>query len=498
MRLLLRLAPTLAAGLLCASASATYAQAAPASAAPASPPGTAPRGVVLGVIYDSLSARPLRGADVRLDGTEYMATTDAAGAFRIAGVPAGEYVITFDHAEFDSLGVGLPYGRIRVAAGDSVAVTLATPSVGAIARRLCTGIDTDTAGVLLGVVRRAGAADADTPLAGAQVTARWTEWVLAGAELRKSERTLAATTDAAGVYRFCGAPNDVAVQLTAAPPADAGVADVRTGTVTVDLHGRTVTLRDVAVRVFAAETVTGGTARADAATLALRVVDATEHPVAGAQLRVAGRDAPLGISDEQGQLRAANLPAGSQSFQLLALGYEPRTVSADLRAGRTSESVVRVGPRVATQLSEVRVVARGTGWDRSGFDERRRTGQGHYLTADEIRARQPSYFTQLAIGQLGFDVIPARNGGGGYQILSRRSGSINTKCEVQYFVDGAPIQNADGLSIDDVVNPTTVRAVEFYPGVGTVPARFNLGSRSACGTVAIWTGATRPPSTSSK
>ena len=125
-------------------------------------------------------------------------------------------------------------------------------------------------------------------------------------------------------------------------------------------------------------------------------------------------------------------------------------------------------------------------------------GQGHYMTADEIRARQPTYFTQLAIGQLGFDVIPAPNGGGGYQILSRRSGSINTRCEVQYFVDGAPIQNYDGLSIDDVVNPNTVRAVEFYPGIGTVPARFNLGSRSACGTVAIWTGDTRAPATPSK
>lgn len=494
MRPALRLAPALAAGLLCAAGSAVHAQTTPASPAA---PGTAPRGVILGVIYDSLSARPLRGADVRLDGTEYMATTDAAGAFRIAGVPAGEYVITFDHAEFDSLGVGLPYGRVRIAAGDSVAVMLATPSVGAIARRLCQGIDTDTAGVLLGVVRRAGA-QGDAPLAGAQVTARWTEWVPAGVELQKNQRRLVATTDASGVYRFCGAPNDVAVQLTATPPAGAGVPDVRTGTVVVDLHGRTVTLRDVAVRVFAAEAVAGAATRADAATLAVRVVDASDHPVAGAQLRIAGRDAPLGVSDEQGQLRAGNLPAGSQSFQLLALGYEPRTVSADLRAGRTSETVVRVGARVATQLSEVRVVARGTGWDRSGFEERRRTGQGHYMTADEIRARQPTYFSQLAIGQLGFDVIPAPNGGGGYQILSRRSGSINVKCEVQYFVDGAPIQNYDGLSIDDVVNPNTVRAVEFYPGIGTVPARFNVGSRSACGTVAIWTGDTRTPSTSSK
>lgn len=484
----------LGAGLAPARASAQPAR--PAASAPAAAPQAPSKanGVILGTIYDSLGARPLRGADVRLDGTEHTATTDAAGAFRIAGVPAGEYVLAFDHAEFDSLGVGLPYGRVRVTAGDTVAVLLTTPSVGTIARGLCSGLDVDTAGVLLGAVRRAGAG---APLAGARVTARWTEWVPAGAELRKTERTLEATADASGIYRLCGAPNDVAVQLTATPAAGAGIPDLRTGSVVVDLHGRTVTLREVAVRVFAADSVAGAPSRADAATLVLRVVDASERPVAGAQLRAAGREVPLGVSDEQGQLRAINLPAGSQSFQLLALGYQPRTVSADLRAGRTAESVVRVGPRVATQLSEVRVVARGTGWDRSGFEERRRSGQGHYLTADEVRARQPTYFSQLAVGQLGFDVIPGRNGSAGYQILSRRSGSINLDCPVQYFVDGAPLQVASGTSVDDVVNPSDIRGVEFYPGIGTVPARFNLGSRNACGTIAIWTGANRAPSPSS-
>ena len=494
-RLAFVLASVCSSGLLAVTAPAARGQSTPA---PALSP--AAKGVVIGTIYDSLGARPLAGADVRLDGTEYTAVTSAAGAFRIAGVPAGDYVIAFDHAEFDSLGVGLPYGHVRVPAGDSVAVMLATPSVGAIARGLCAGIDTDTAGVLLGVVRRAGsgAQTSDAPLGGAHVTVRWTEWVPGGTELHRVDRTLAATTDASGVYRFCGAPNDVAVQLTAAPPATAGVADVRTGSVMVDLHGRTVTLHDLAVRLFAAATVVGAATRADGAILVLHVVDPAGHAIGGAQLRAAGRDAPLAVSDDAGDLRTGDLPAGSQSFQLLALGYEPSTVSVELRAKQTTTTTVRIGLRVATQLSEVRVVARGSSWDRSGFDERRRTGQGHYMTADEIRARQPAYFTQLAIGQLGFDVLPAANGGAGYQILSRRSGSVNSPCAVQYFIDGAPVQNASGLSIDDIVNPADVRAVEFYPGIGTVPAQFNAGSHNACGTIAIWTGGNRPRPASNK
>ena len=486
------LAPVLAGSLLL-SAPAAHAQT--SAAKPAGSAVAAPTGIVIGTIYDSLSARPLRGADVRLDGTEFTATTDAAGAFRMANVPAGEYVIAFDHAEFDSLGVGLPYGKIRVAAGDSVAVSLATPSVGAIARGLCQGLGTDTAGVLLGAVKRAGGAE--SPLAGARVTARWTEWVSQGSALGKQERALAATSDASGVYRLCGVPNDVAVQLVAEPPAGAGIADARTGSASVDLHGRTVTLRDVAVRVFPRDSVGAAPTRADGAALLLRVVDAADRPVAGAQLRAAGRDAPLGVSDDQGQLRAAGLPAGSQQFQLVALGYQPRTISADLRPGRAVETVARVGARVATQLSEVRVVGRAASFDRSGFEERRHTGQGPYLTADEVAQRQPTMFTQLVVDQLGFSVTPKRSGSG-YIVTSARAGSINSACPVQFFVDGVPVQSDSSASIDDVVNPTQIRGVEFYPGVGTVPARFTLAGRNACGTIAIWTGPATPARTSSQ
>ncbi|GJG85077.1 hypothetical protein tb265_02580 [Gemmatimonadetes bacterium T265] len=339
--------------LLCAAVAVVGAtpRAAHAQSAASPAPATA---VVLGSVYDSLSGGPLRGAEVRLDGTEHAAVTDAAGAFRIAGVAAGEYVVTVDHPAFDSLGVGLPYGRVRVAAGDSIAVTLATPSVATIARGLCTGLGVDTAGVLLGAVRRAGANVGDPTglLAGARVTARWTEFVPARATLGKVARELATTADASGLYRLCGVPNDVAVQLTAAPTPSAGVADVRTGTTVVDLNRRVVTLRNVTVRVFDRDSLSGAAATAgaapggDRATLVLTVVDEAGQPFSGAQLRAAGRDAPLGVSDSAGVLRAGGLPAGSQSFELLALGHAPETVTATLDARATTTARVHVGEHV--------------------------------------------------------------------------------------------------------------------------------------------------------
>lgn len=486
--------------VLGAAPQVTSAQRPPQPAASPAPAPALAKAVIRGTVYDSLSNGPLRRANVRLDGTEYAAVTDTNGAFRVVDVAPGEYVLAIDHPAFDSLGVGLPYGRVRVMSGDTIAVVLATPSVATIARGLCAGLGTDSAGVLLGAVRRAGAAAGDPAgaLAGTRVTARWVEFVPARATLTKVARELAATADAAGVYRLCGVPNDVAVQLTAAPPPSAGVADVRTGTALVDLSGRTVTLRDVAVRVFATADSTAGAAAGgtrDDASLVLTVVDETGQPFAGAQLRSAGRDAPLGVSDSTGVLRVRGLPAGSQAFQLLAFGRAPETVSAALRNGATTTSRVRVGARVSTQLAGVRVVGRA-GFDRGGFEERRHTGQGRYLAADEVARRQATAFSQLVVGQPGFVVTPNRPNDptgrvSGFTITSSRGAvSLLASCSVQFFVDGVPVVTTDAQNVDDVVNPSNIRGVEFYAGNGPVPPQFTLASRNACGTIVIWTHGT--------
>jgi carboxypeptidase family protein len=84
---------------------------------------------VSGVIYDSTRARPLADATVFLVGTEYIATTDAAGAFRLENVPDGRYAVSFSHPRADSLilvptpvEVDLKRGEV-----DTVALSLGRP-----------------------------------------------------------------------------------------------------------------------------------------------------------------------------------------------------------------------------------------------------------------------------------------------------------------------------------------------------------------------------------
>ncbi|GJG85076.1 hypothetical protein tb265_02570 [Gemmatimonadetes bacterium T265] len=147
----------------------------------------------------------------------------------------------------------------------------------------------------------------------------------------------------------------------------------------------------------------------------------------------------------------------------------------------------------------MRVVG-SAGFDRSGFEERRRVDQGHYMTADDVQRRQATTFSQLVVGQAGFTVTPNRPDSrigrvSGYTITSSRGiTSVNAPCSVQYFVDGVPAVTtgtaSDTQTIDDVVNPSSIRGVEFYAGSGPVPPQYTLASRSSCGTIVIWTRAT--------
>ncbi|HEX8317743.1 carboxypeptidase regulatory-like domain-containing protein [Longimicrobium sp.] len=94
----------------------------------------APAGVVAGVVFDSAQGAPLPGATVALVGTPYSAHTDSAGAFRIAGVPAGRYEVAFTHPRVDSVGRRVAAVPVQVGASGESRVSLALPAIPASAQ----------------------------------------------------------------------------------------------------------------------------------------------------------------------------------------------------------------------------------------------------------------------------------------------------------------------------------------------------------------------------
>lgn len=94
------------------------------------PPDPATLGRVVGRVFNSATGEPLRKAQLTLQGAnvapgEYMATSDANGAFAIERVPPGSYNLSIQHQNFavQNYGAtrpGMPGRRLTVASGQSV------------------------------------------------------------------------------------------------------------------------------------------------------------------------------------------------------------------------------------------------------------------------------------------------------------------------------------------------------------------------------------------
>jgi PAS domain-containing protein len=99
------------------------------AAADGTPLSARPAGVALsGLVFDSARGAPLAGAQVFVSGTQYAATADGEGRFRVEGVPPGEYSVSFTHPRLDSAGAVPAARTVAVAGTDVEGLALAVPA----------------------------------------------------------------------------------------------------------------------------------------------------------------------------------------------------------------------------------------------------------------------------------------------------------------------------------------------------------------------------------
>ncbi|HEX8453724.1 MAG TPA: carboxypeptidase regulatory-like domain-containing protein [Longimicrobium sp.] len=106
---------------------------------------------------------PLAGAQVFISGTSHEAVADSAGEFVIAGLPAGEYTVSFAHPRLEALEVIPPQQRVTVAADGTAPAPVLLASAAPGARRAARRTDT---------LRVARADTAEEPVIVEGVTAR--------------------------------------------------------------------------------------------------------------------------------------------------------------------------------------------------------------------------------------------------------------------------------------------------------------------------------------
>lgn len=156
---------------------------------------------------------------------------------------------------------------------------------------------------------------------------------------------------------------------------------------------------------------------------------------------------------------------------------------------------IRLDPD-AILLAPLEIIARSEVDPSPFFNDLRlrlRTGNGFYITREEIEARRPAVVSDLLRTVPGVTVTGAGSGLRPKVELARAVSRGD--CSTQIWVDGMLMNKRWGsgrntpsadFRVDDLVTPASVEAIEVYGGLATVPAQF-LNDDAKCGVIAIWT-----------
>lgn len=210
-------------------------------------------------------------------------------------------------------------------------------------------------------------------------------------------------------------------------------------------------------------------------------------------------DARLELRDQDGDIRAGFISAENGSFELSAdrsgmvrlsvshIGFADwETANFALGSDAILDVEVRLGVE-AIPLEPIVVVARRSdGQSLTAQFERRmldpgRVG-GFFVPAATIEGRPMTSPTNLVLGAPGMSVRLA-----GHSAGIERQVIMAGQCVARTFIDGVRVQQADGVSIDDLVAPERLAGVEIYPRPLEAPPQYRDAIPPTCGVVLFWT-----------
>ena len=225
--------------------------------------------------------------------------------------------------------------------------------------------------------------------------------------------------------------------------------------------------------------------------------DVSEEPLVGARVLLLNRynrTVDYAVTDAMGRFRFERSNNDRYRLEVRAVGYR-ETVTPDLwTVDRDFTAIeVRLLPN-AVLLAPLEVVALSpprTSPVLEAMEFRRTRGFGIQITREAIEQRQPLYVTDMLMEIPGVYAERTGSGASGRQLRMGRAlaGPGGGDCPVQIFVDGMlatkPVPGGD-MSVDDLVSPRDVEAIEIFKGLGSVPPEF-LNIYARCGVIAIWT-----------
>jgi hypothetical protein len=435
----------------------------------------AQRATVRGVVFDSIAGRPLPAATVQIAGDTpdfagRATTTDSAGRYSFADLPSGRYMLGFLHPVLDSIGVDLPLSHVDLTDGATIIADLGIPSARRMRRAICgAGAVGDSGGVVIGTVRQARDR-ASVPRA--RVVAEWSELALTSRGLRPTIARRTTESSASGWFALCNVPRTGIVALSAYAAGDS------VDRVDVDMPDAGFLRRELYVgRV--PSTLHGVVVSAEAG-----------RPLPNVQVSVVGGGQTR--TDESGAWTLTGVPAGTRMVESRAIGFLP---------DRRAVDVIPEGPAIRTPLSSIKAVldtvrisaTRAHELEMQGFEERRQSTTGRFVTTADVARARPIVTTQLLRNVPGLYLERDANG---EPTLTMR-GIFEPRCRPGVYIDGRYMNDIGAEDIDDWVQPEEIAGIEIYSGT-EAPARFTTGMAGVgrmsqsdgphiCGSIVVWT-----------
>lgn len=226
----------------------------------------------------------------------------------------------------------------------------------------------------------------------------------------------------------------------------------------------------------------------------------TSEPIEGVEVA----DVKSGIksvTNRSGLVILTFLPDGGALVRIRKVGYTPVTQFVTISASDTMPLTeiltrsVQTLPTVTTNDSTVKYLSPGL----RGFEQRRHSGLGHFVTETELRKADDEAFKNVVARfpalQVSCESISTPPAGraqvlrraGCFAVTNRMVGRLALtpgKCYVSIYLDGS-LQ--DGVDATDLERMKTqdYAGVEFYSGPSEIPPQYNT-TGNACGVLLLW------------
>lgn len=183
------------------------------------------------------------------------------------------------------------------------------------------------------------------------------------------------------------------------------------------------------------------------------------------------------LSGDNGRFSFGRVRAGPITLHFRRLGYAAQTM--DLVVGPGGHPTIReiVLVEVPSQLAEILISTDPAEGRYSGFYERKqqRASFGRFLEQKDIRRLGPSNPSDLFRTVPGITIRAANLSGNTIRIRG---------CQPMVWVDGQRIPDAE---LDEVIHPSEIGAIEFYPSFAGIPAQYMDRGNRLCGLILVWT-----------